>query len=201
MMLATTFKQMKIAFILLICFAVLTGLIYPFVVTVIAQLFFPWEANGSRVELNGKTIGSLLIGQSFTDTRYFWGRPSATTPYPYNAVNSSGSNLGPSNLDFLSAVKNRVAQLHRLDSENKNLIPVDLVTASASGIDPDISPVAAFYQVPRIAKARGESEVKIQALVQNAIKKRTFGLLGEARVNVFELNLALDNLSVQKVYQ
>jgi potassium-transporting ATPase KdpC subunit len=200
-MLAEAFKQMKIAFTLLVCFSILTGLIYPALVMGIAQLLFPWEANGSRVERNGETIGSVLIGQSFTDPAYFWGRPSSTTPYPYNAANSSGSNLGPSNPAFLTMVENRVASLQQQDPENKSLIPVDLVTASASGLDPDISPLAALYQIPRIAKARGETEIKIQALVQSVIKNSTFGMLGEPRLNVFELNLALDNLSVKKVYQ
>jgi K+-transporting ATPase ATPase C chain len=187
------FDQIKTGLILLVLFTILTGLIYPAVITVFAQLFFPKQANGSFIEQNGKTIGSLLIGQSFTAENYFWGRPSATSPYPYNAESSSGSNMGPSNLNFLATVKERVNQFHTTDSHNNQLIPVDLVTASGSGLDPEISPLAAFYQVPRIAKAHHISEEKIQALIQNSIQNRTLGILGEPRVNILQLNIALDN--------
>ncbi len=190
-MLANIIKQIRTAVILLILFSILTGLIYPLVVTGLAQLLFPWQANGSIIQQNGKVVGSALIGQAFTDPKYFWSRPSATTPFSYNAENSSGSNLGPSNPDFLSAVRERVANLHKADPQNQNLIPVDLVTASGSGLDPEISPVAAFYQAHRIAVARGLPEKDIHELIEGLIKKRTFRILGEPRVNVLELNLAL----------
>lgn len=188
-------KQIKTACILLLSLTLLTGLVYPLIVTGIAQFLFPWQANGSLVEQNGQIIGSLLIGQSFTSPDYFWGRVSATSPYPYNAVNSSGSNMGPSNPDFLSAVNSRAESLHKADPRNHQLIPVDLVTASGSGLDPDISPLAAFYQVHRIAKARHLSEQTVKELVTSQIKKRPGVILGEPRINVLALNLALDHLT------
>ncbi|MDR3491659.1 MAG: potassium-transporting ATPase subunit KdpC [Gammaproteobacteria bacterium] len=187
-------NQLKTALILLVSFTIITGLIYPIAVTGIVQLLFPKQANGSLIEQNGKTVGSLLIGQSFTSPNYFWGRPSATSPYPYNGENSSGSNMGSSNTDFLATVKNRIAHLHEFDTQANHLVPVDLVTASGSGLDPEISPLAAFYQVPRIAKLRHLSEKDIQELIQSLIQKRTLGILGEPRINVLQLNLALDNL-------
>ncbi len=192
-------KQIKTALMFLLIFSLLTGLIYPAVVTALAQIFFPYQANGSVLQLDGKPIGSALIGQYIDAPNYFWGRPSATTPYPYNAANSSGSNKGPSNPDFLATVKKRVDRLHQYDLEDqdkraKQLIPIDLVTASASGLDPEISPLAAYYQIPRIAKARHISEQEIQELVNQLIKKRTLHLLGEPRINVLELNLALDQI-------
>ena len=186
--------QIKTAFILLALMTLITGLLYPLVVTALAALFFPWQANGSLIEQNGKPIGSLLIGQNFTSANYFWGRPSATTPFPYNGKASSGSNSGPSNLVFLETVKERVGHLKQIESQNSLSIPVDLVTASGSGLDPDISPLAAFYQASRIAAARNIPKTEIQALIQRQIKNRTYGLLGEPRVNVLQLNLALDNL-------
>jgi K+-transporting ATPase ATPase C chain len=197
-MISETRKQIRIAIKLLIVFTVLTGFIYPLVVTGLAQLFFPWQANGSILKVGDKAIGSRLIGQAFTDPKYFWGRPSATTPFPYNASSSSGSNLGPSNPDFLSAVQKRVNDLKKANPQapDANSVPVDLVTASGSGLDPEISPRAAYYQVPRVAKARGQSEDQIRDLVDHLIKPRTFGILGEPRVNVLELNLALDNATV-----
>lgn len=187
-------KQLKTAFMILLLITLLTGLIYPAVVTIIAQLFFPHQANGSLITSNGKLIGSELIGQSFTDPKYFWGRPSATTPFPYNAANSSGSNLGPSNPDLLTAVKARAEALQKSDPHNKSLIPVELVTASGSGLDPDISPLAAAYQILRVAKARNISEDKLQTLVHSMIQNRTFWILGEPRINVLQLNLALDRI-------
>lgn len=198
-MIREALKQIKIAFMFLLIFSLLTGLIYPAAVTALAQLFFSYQANGSLLQHDGKPIGSALIGQHFDAPNYFWGRPSATTPFPYNAANSSGSNMGPSNPEFLAIVKKRVNHLHQYDSDNPNkmskqLIPVDLVTASASGLDPEISPLAAYYQIPRIAKARHVSEQQIQELVNQLIKKRTLHLLGEPRINVLELNLALDHL-------
>lgn len=194
----TLLKQIKTAFILLILFTILTGIFYPLLVTGLAQVLFPWRANGSLIKQNNKIIGSVLIGQSFSDPKYFWGRPSATTPFPYNATSSSGSNMGPSNPDFLAAVKTRITNLQQSDPQNKNLIPVDLVATSASGLDPEISPLAAFYQIPRIAKARGISEKKIQTVVEKLIINRSFNILGEPRVNVLQLNITLDNLTVNK---
>ena len=190
-------KQIKTALLFLLFFSVLTGLIYPAVVTLFAQLLFPYQANGSMLHSNGKTIGSTLIGQYFDDPHYFWGRPSATTPFPYNAANSSGSNMGPSNPDFLATVKTRIATLRQYEQNklNKQLIPVDLVTSSASGLDPEISPEAALYQVPRIARSRAISEQDITALIHQLIKQPTLFFLGEPRINVLELNLALDNLN------
>ncbi len=193
-MLTKAIKQIRTAITLLILFTILTGLIYPAIVTVFAQLLFPWQANGSLIQQHGQYIGSELIGQSFTDTKYFWGRPSATTPFPYNAENSSGSNLGPSNPDLLAAVQARIAALHKVDPQNTNPIPIDLVTASGSGLDPEISPLAAFYQIPRIAKVRGISTNQLYLLVEQTTEKRFFGILGEPRVNVLKLNIALDNL-------
>jgi K+-transporting ATPase ATPase C chain len=193
-MLTDALKQIKIGLILLVLFTVFTGLLYPAVVTGIAQLFFPWQANGSLVKRENKIIGSVLIGQSFDSPNYFSSRPSATAPYPYNAAASSGSNMGPSNPVFLETVKDRVNHFKQFNPKNNSLIPVDLVTASASGLDPEISPLAAFYQVPRIAQARHISEKEIETLINGLIKNRTLGILGEPRVNVLELNIALDNL-------
>ncbi len=190
-----TLKQLKTALILLIVFTIITGIIYPAFVTGVAQFLFPWRANGSLIIQNNKAVGSALIGQAFTDPKYFWGRPSATTPYPYNAQNSSGSNLGPSNPDLLTAVKARISILNKADPQNLQLIPVDLVTASGSGLDPDISPYAAYYQIHRIAQARGLAELQIQKIIQSLIQYRTLGILGEPRVNVLQLNLALDDLN------
>ena len=185
-------KQAKTAFILLVIFMLLTGLIYPGIVTGLAQLLFPWQASGSFIQQDGKTLGSQLIGQSFTDPKYFWGRPSATKPMPYNAAHSSGSNSGPNNPDFLKTVRERVTYLQQADLQNHDLIPVDLVTASASGLDPEISPAAAYYQVHRIAKLRKIPEREIAALIQNMIQDPFLKILGEPRINVLLLNLALD---------
>ena len=189
-MLKEVMKQLKVSILFLIFFTLLTGLVYPFVVTGIAQLIFPWQANGSLI----KNSGSILIGQSFNSTNYFWGRPSATLPYPYNAANSSGSNMGPSNPSFLASVQERVKRLQQSDATGHHLIPVDLVTASGSGLDPDISPLAAFYQVARIAKANHLPENEIENIINHLIKNRTLAILGEPRVNVLELNMALDQL-------
>jgi K+-transporting ATPase ATPase C chain len=189
-------KQIKIAFILVVILTVLTGLIYPVLVTSLAQTLFPWKANGSFLQKDGKRVGSLLIGQAFTDPKYFWSRPSATLPYPYNATNSSGSNNSPTNSSFLAIVKDRVTRLHQADPENHELIPIDLVTASGSGLDPDISPAAALYQVHRIAVARRMTEQELQKLIHNLTKSRLLLILGEPRVNVLQLNKALDNLEL-----
>lgn len=195
-MLTDIMKQLKTAIILLALFTLLTGLIYPAIITGIAQLLFPWKANGSIIQQQGQAIGSALIGQSFETAKYFWGRPSATTSFPDNAASSTGSNLGPSNPALIALVEKRIEKLKQMDPSNNGLVPVDLATASGSGLDPDISPKAAFYQVPRIAMTRGLSQAAVHALVERLIQNRTFGFLGEPRVNVLELNLALDQLTV-----
>jgi K+-transporting ATPase ATPase C chain len=164
------------------------------VVTGTAQLIFPHQANGSLIERNGQPVGSSLIGQLFTDPKYFWGRPSATSPFPYNAAASSGSNLGPTNPTLAQAVQARVQTLKAADPDNDSPVPVDLVTASASGLDPDISVAAALYQLPRVARARGMSEEEVRSMVDKFTEGRQLGFLGEMRVNVLKLNLALDGL-------
>jgi K+-transporting ATPase ATPase C chain len=178
-------------------FTLITGVIYPLIVTGVAQLVFPRQANGSLLIDNGKTVGSSLIGQSFSSPKYFWARPSATSPMPYNAANYSGSNMGPLNPALTENVKARITQLKAADATSKPLVPVDLVTASASGLDPDISPASAEYQVSRVAKARNLDETKVKELVVKLIKSRQLGILGEPRVNVLELNLALDSLATK----
>jgi potassium-transporting ATPase KdpC subunit len=180
------------AIVLFAALMIVTGLIYPAIVTAIGQAAFGHQANGSLIELDGKTIGSELIGQQFDAPRYFWGRLSATTPNPYNAGSSSGSNLGPTNPALADAVKARLAALHEADPDNRSDVPVDLVTASGSGLDPEISPAAAAYQVARVAKARGIGVPQVEALVAQATRERQFGVLGEPTVNVLKLNLALD---------
>jgi len=171
---------------------VLTGLLYPAVITGISQAVFRDQANGSLIVKDGKAIGSALIGQPFDDAKYFWGRPSATTPFPDNAASSSGSNLSPTNPDLIKAVQARVDALRAADPGNTAPVPVDLVTASGSGLDPGISPAAALYQVPRVARARKLDPQTVQQLVERYTEGRTFGVLGEPRVNVLKLNLALD---------
>jgi potassium-transporting ATPase KdpC subunit len=179
---------------LLLIFTVLTGLLYPLSVTGLARLFFPRQANGSLILRGSQALGSTLIGQQFDDPKYFWGRPSATSPYPYNAAASSASNLGPTNPALLGEVKARIAALKAADPGNTLPIPVDLVTSSASGLDPDISIAAALYQLPRVARLRGLSETILRAQVKQFTLGRQLGLLGEPRVNVLELNLALDGI-------
>jgi K+-transporting ATPase ATPase C chain len=185
---------------MLLIFTFITGLVYPLVLTGIAQVLFPHQANGSLIVIDGKTYGSELIGQQFDDPKYFWGRLSATGTFPYNAYNaenltaSSGSNYGPLNPALMEMVQARVDALKAADPGNTAPMPVDLVTASGSGLDPHISVAAALYQVPRVAVARGLSEADIQSLVEKYTEGRQFGFLGEPRVNVLLLNLALDGL-------
>jgi K+-transporting ATPase ATPase C chain len=193
-------SQLRPAFLMLLILTVITGVIYPLAVTGIAQLAFPHQANGSLITINGKTYGSELIGQQFDDPKYFWGRLSATGDFPYNAFNaetltgSSGSNYGPLNPALTKAVQARIDALKAADPANTLPIPVDLVTASGSGLDPHISVGAALYQVHRVAVARGLSEADVKSLVEKYTEGRQFGFLGEPRVNVLELNLALDGL-------
>ena len=182
------------ALTLFILLSLITGLIYPLLVTGIGQALFPKQAAGSLIERDGKRVGSRLIGQNFTDPKYFWGRPSATGPYPNNAAASSGSNLGPLNPALKEAVESRVKALRDADPGNAQPVPVDLVTASASGLDPHISPAAADYQVTRVARARGLAPETVRNLVVQQTEDRQWGIFGEPRVNVLELNLALDGL-------
>ncbi len=188
------FKILRPALVVLLLLAGVTGLLYPLVVTGLAQLFFPRQANGSMIERGGVVQGSEWIGQPFSDPRYFWGRPSATGPFAYNAAASSGSNLGPSNPALEQAVKERVQALQAADPGNTQPVPVDLVTASASGLDPHISVAAALYQAGRVARLRGLSEAQVLDLVAQYTSGRQLGFLGEPRVNVLLLNLALDGL-------
>ena len=187
-------RELKPAFLMLVVFTVLTGLVYPFLVTGIGQVLFPRQANGSLIERDGKPVGSALIGQPFSSPKYFWSRPSATSPYPYNAASSSGSNQGPTNPALTDAVAGRIKALRDADPDNKAAVPVDLVTASGSGLDPHISLAAADYQVNRVARARGVDPSKVKDLVAQYTEGRQLGFLGEPRVNVLELNLALDAL-------
>jgi potassium-transporting ATPase KdpC subunit len=187
-------SMLRPTLVLLVLLTVLTGLVYPGVVTGIAQLVFPRQANGSLIVAGGQVRGSALIGQAFTDPRYFWSRPSATGPFPYNAAASGGSNLGPSNPALVEGMTARIAALRAADSGAPGAVPIDLVTASASGLDPDLTPAAAEYQVERVARTRGLAPDSIRALVRRFTEGRTFGILGEPRVNVLRLNLALDGM-------
>ena len=187
------FNSLAPALRMLIILSVLTGVVYPLVVTGISQLAFPRTANGSLIPSADKTVGSELIGQPFDDPKYFWSRPSATSPQPYNGMASSGSNQGARNPALADAVKDRIKALRDADPGNTAAVPVDLITASASGLDPHISIAAAEYQAARVTKARGLPAEQVRALIAQNTQGRTFGILGEPRVNVLGLNLALDN--------
>jgi K+-transporting ATPase ATPase C chain len=188
------FRELRAAAVMLLVLSIITGIAYPLLVTGIAQVAFPAKANGSLIESGGKPVGSDLIGQPFADPKHFWSRPSATSPYPYNASASSGSNQGPLNPALTDAVTARIKALRDADPGNTAPVPADLVTASASGLDPDISPAAAEFQVARVAKARSLDPQRVRALVAQATEGRQLGFLGEPRVNVLRLNLALDAL-------
>lgn len=185
-------SQLRAAFAVLVLLTLVTGVAYPVSVTLVAQGVFPFRANGSVLERDVRPVGSELIGQPFDDPSYFWGRPSATGPVAYNAAASTGSNLGPTNPALLEAVKGRVESIRAAHPDQTGPVPVDLVTASASGLDPHISPTAAEYQVARVAKTRGLTEEQVRRVVAAHSESRTLGLLGEPRVNVLRLNLALD---------
>jgi potassium-transporting ATPase KdpC subunit len=193
--------QIKPALILFALLTLVTGVVFPLAVTGLAQVLFPDKANGSLIEKDGHVFGSALIGQGFSDPRYFWPRPSATAGHAYNAFDaaaltgSSGSNLGPLSQSLVDSIRQRVEVLHIADPTQNDPIPVDLVTASASGLDPHISPAAAYYQVGRVARARGLNEQEVRTLVDRSIEGRQLGILGEPRVNVFLLNLALDGVN------
>lgn len=190
-MMKTLFRP---AAVLLALCTLLTGIVYPLAVTGLAQVIFPSQADGSLIRQDGRIVGSAQIGQSFDDPRYFWGRPSATAPFPYNAAASSGSNLGPSNPMLLEAVHARIAALRAADPGNIQAVPGDLVTASASGLDPHISVAAALYQAPRVARTRGITAEAVVQLVAQHTEGRQLGFLGEPRINVLKLNLALDGV-------
>ena len=185
-------KIIRQSIVMLVLLTALTGVVYPLIVTGIAQLAFAQTANGSLIERNGKPVGSSLIGQPFSDPKYFWSRPSATAPFADNSTASTGSNLGPTNPALADAVKQRIEALRAADPGNTAPVPVDLVTASGSGLDPHISPAAAAYQVPRVARVRGMPTADVEKLVAAATEPRLLGAFGEPRVNVLELNLALD---------
>jgi K+-transporting ATPase ATPase C chain len=191
-------KHLRTAVISILLFTVLTGLLYPLAIAGIAQLIFPRQANGSLIKKGESVVGSALIGQPFSNPKYFWSRPSATSPYQYNAGASSGSNLGPTNSVLITEVSQRISDLRKVDSLNTQPIPVDLVTSSGSGLDPHISVGAALYQLPRVARVRHMGIEQVRSLVDENIDGRFLGFIGEPGVNVLKLNLALDELSSEK---
>lgn len=182
------------AITLCVATTIITGLVYPLAVTGVSQVLFPKQAAGSLIKRNNEVIGSTLIGQSFSGPNYFWSRPSATSPMPYNATGSSGSNLGPTNPALVDAVKERVKNIRAAHPDQTGSVPTDLVTTSASGLDPHVSPAAAYYQVKRVAQARGLDTAVVRSLVEESIELPQWKLFGDARVNVLQLNLALDTL-------
>ena len=190
-------SELRPALVLFALLTLLTGVLYPLIVTGVGQTIFPRQSNGSVIQSGDRVVGSQLLGQSFSSPRYFWSRPSATGTHPYNGAASGGSNQGPTNPALVDAVRERIAALRAADPGTDAPVPIDLVTASASGLDPHISPAAADYQVARVARARNMSEDAVRRVVAAATDGRTFGILGEPRVNVLELNLALDELAQQ----
>jgi len=195
-MLKEIWTQLRLSFLFVVVFTVITGFAYPLIVTLLGQALFPRQANGSLIVVNGKKVGSELIGQPFDDPKYFWVRPSATTPYAYNAASSGGSNSGPTNPDFINTVKSRIDALKKADPDMADApVPMDLVTASGSGLDPHISPAGAEYQVARVAKARKLDPQKVRELVAQNTQGRFLGFIGDPGVNVLKLNLALDALT------
>jgi potassium-transporting ATPase KdpC subunit len=188
----TMWQSIRTAVLLFGVMTVLTGILYPFAVTGLAQALFPRQANGSLMKITEEKTASELVGQPFSEPQYFWGRPSTTLPVAYNGASSAGSNMGPSNPNLRETVQKRIAALQSADPDNKLPVPVDLVTASGSGLDPHISPAAALYQVSRVAKARGIDERKVVDLIRLSIQERQFGILGEPTVHVLRLNMALD---------
>jgi len=187
-------NHVKSGFFMLVVMTVITGIVYPLLMTAVAQTLFARQANGSLIIKDGKAVGSELIGQPFSSPKYFWSRPSATSPKPYDAASSSGSNLGPTNQALLDAVGDRIKALRDADPGNTAPVPVDLVTASGSGLDPHISPAAAYYQAERVARVRHLNPDRVRELIANHTEKRQFWILGEPRVNVLKLNLDLDKL-------
>lgn len=188
------YRELFPALRVFVLLTLLTGVVYPLIVTGAAAVFFPYQAGGSIIEVDGRKVGSELIGQAFDEPRYFWGRPSATSPAPYNAMSGGGSNLAPTNPALVDAVGARVAKLRAADPDNSTPVPIDLVTASASGLDPHISPAAAYFQVARVARVRGLSDQAVRGLVDRHIVGPTWGVFGAARVAVLPLNRALDTL-------
>jgi K+-transporting ATPase ATPase C chain len=190
-------EQIKSAILMFVILSLLTGIFYPAFITGTAYIFFPRQATGSMLYQNNKLLGSALIGQEFTDPKYFWGRISETSPVAYNSSSSSGSNLGPSNPALIERVKARIIALKEFDPDNTNPVPIDLITSSASGLDPHISITGAYYQIPRVARMRGLTEDTIKAIVNRHTNGRIFGLIGEPVVNVLELNLELNSIKIK----